>query len=208
MTGKPGSSGTVRNPEKFCKAIRSDGGPCQQYALQNLDVCRFHGGATPGARDSRAKAEIVKMAGLFDIPTPVEPADFAEVSGQYVGIQNQIVAALLDDLRRKTQGMDAVDVVRQYSDILDRINWSQRETARMMTTAGDLRAKNPRPAPGTAKVPEELLREALTGIRERLAAAGIFAGPQPCQKCGHVNQPEKPDEGKDAEVHPFRPDFI
>lgn len=149
MSGKGpaegGKTGTVRNEAKLCKATRanSDGQPCGNYALRGLEVCRRHGaGGEPGKQlqaKALAKQEVVAMAAELGLPTPVKPADFPVVAGEYVTRFNGVFARLEADLNEiRAMGIGEIAIARGYADILDRQQAVASSVTRMMQAAAAL----------------------------------------------------------------------
>jgi len=57
-----------------CNATKTDGNPCKAWAVVGLDVCHFHGGATPKARNAAFERRALHMsqAGMELFGPPVE----------------------------------------------------------------------------------------------------------------------------------------
>lgn len=67
---------------KKCKASKTDGTPCGNWALRGMTVCRYHGGAAPAAKkaaarrleEEKARAEAAKAVKLFGGKRDIDPS--------------------------------------------------------------------------------------------------------------------------------------
>lgn len=61
-----------------CTAHRSNGEPCNNWAIKGAEVCRNHGGSAPRVKAAAARrtaeAKAAKAAALFAAPVDVDPA--------------------------------------------------------------------------------------------------------------------------------------
>lgn len=197
MTGKGpaegGRSGTARNADLYCTARRTDGEPCQNYAVRGLDVCRFHGGSTPASVTVRQREEIkaiVEKTSGMTLPE-IKPRDFAKVAAQMIAWNVKQFGELAQELETLRAEGAVVEHAREYGDLLDRLDKWGIQITKLMNAASGLKVYEQHETP-----PIDLLRAALAGI-----VARQNAGPN-CHACGQ----RKPDWVA-GEVVPLGPNY-
>lgn len=184
MAGKPGASGTVRNPEMYCGAKKPDGGSCERYRMKGMDRCSRHGGKSPRAIEKAAKAAIAVIAQQMGMPAPREPLDYLAVVDYHITCIHRHIADLeagiTEDDETALDEATILDKIRRNVDIHDRIGANRRLAMQAMETRAKLNVALP-PPPPPRDVRAEIV-EVLAGVRERMAKAGVI--PEPCEACG------------------------
>lgn len=129
-----GKSGTVRStdPEKYCSRYPR----CQAYRVAGSTQCQFHG-STVAIRANAAKraiaGELAKETGEV-----VDIKDVPRIVGEMVAWN----VGLIRDLQRELDGQrligGAVDMAREMSDILDRLDKSTTSMAKLLGSVAAL----------------------------------------------------------------------
>lgn len=206
MPGPERGTAVPRNPDHYCTASNDDNddGRCHNYALRGLDVCRSHGGSTPGSKAVAARHTVGEIAERQGIALPdVKPKDFQRVVAEIVAWNRHQFIELGTELESLRLIHSPVEHARFYTDILDRMDQVGRTLAALTKAAAALPVPPEEPP---QPPPAERIAEALRGIRERMNA-----GPN-CPNCkqpwpvGGAVVAEPEDDGVPvAEVLPFGP---
>lgn len=116
-----------------CKAINRKGERCGQWAMRNLDVCRFHGGLTPAGRATAGRNQVMARA-----EKAVLALDPDARSGNWIDAMERVLARLEgmeEHLRAELASLDVARIrqhggeggetihalVQAYGQVLDRL---------------------------------------------------------------------------------------
>lgn len=120
-------AGDVRNPDRFCTAHRTNGEPCQNYALRGGFVCRFHGGGAPQVKAANARRLLEELVG----PALTELRGLLDRSG----VPDHVRLGAVNSILNRTGLQEAKDIHMVDINAIDaEIARLQQEMARI---AGD-----------------------------------------------------------------------
>lgn len=96
------SAGSMGRDPRKCAGHRSDGEPCEKWAIKGMRVCRTHGGAAPQVRAAAERRQAEAAARRVLAELSVEPVTdpftaLMRLAGQVVSWQ-EATAALVNEL--------------------------------------------------------------------------------------------------------------
>jgi hypothetical protein len=153
-----------------CTARRRDGKRCKAVPLKGQEVCRFHGGSSPQARQAAARRtleaearEAVRRVGFEPVDNPF--TELQSLAGEMVAVKNLLRSEFerLDRLRYSS----AVGT-EQLRGELAAYQGALRDTAAVLSAIGRLRIDE-----RMAAISEQQATVVIGAIEAALTAAGI-----------------------------------